>query len=287
MKKIKFSYYIVAFLLMIPIIVIISCNKDEMLLKKIIPVFSVSVNDFTELGINHNLKLDYVANNCVIDSSTSEERFDIAVLYDGGSLPYSQYSITDVYNTFDLVEEILNSNEPGLLLHNYGYFPESLITLVDSFGEIFTIAFEAHDNNNAKTPSEFNQLLTNFENHVLNDYNVELNENNNTLTGNYYALLLGACAIARSSYGYWYNAATNPESDWYPFLDKAANGDPNPLWKRIWIGIKTAGVDVWAFMTAPHCGGYQQLGDEIIYTGPYELFPCAWQHAGDASATVE
>ena len=102
--------------------------------------------------------------------------------------------------------------------------------------------------------------------------------NEETDIGNDAAGLLGACAVVRYSYKYWYDVSFDVNHQWYPvFAKNFGNGNGNnpsvqrPGWlKRTWNDIK-------AF--------FSDLGCSSSSGGELEIdLNCQWSQAGNVSS---
>jgi hypothetical protein len=286
------------FLVMLVVLIFVSsCEKDLVNSSDNVKNDKLIANPpciFEQYGLSHNLKMDYIASNPTFNSLTLQEVYAYSYGYSDDfftsmvSQDYTQYEQRRLL-CFNLIEK---PQTAGNMLFNEGLIDPSIIHLVDSLSSILDNAASC-ENGTFKTVQEFTNEIDSFEFFIQSHYNVVYDVD--TKTENSYAYLLGACSIARNSYQYWMDAASNQNHPWYIRFEQITyNGGCGsakwPDWvKKALHGVKMAAVDTWGFLTCEDAFtpdyGYDQYGNRVVTGGSYSL-STAFQYAGEQSSTV-
>ncbi len=280
------------------IIVLFSCSKNDEISSNQDQTYEKPTmqnpTPIYQYGVSHNLRMDFIANNPNFLNLTLEEIFNYGKNYSDEYFTCS--SETDYVShverrelCFYLIE---NPSNTGNALYNLELIPVTIIGLVDSLSVILDNAMD-YETGVYKTSNEFTQEVENFESHIINHYDVVYDDIQKT--GNEYAFLLCAASIAKNSYSYWMDAATNSNHLWSKRLDQVTyfggiDEAKAPEWlKKIWRGIKVAAVDTWGLITARGCWepemGYDNNGNYTTIGATFNLNR-ALELAGDQSSNV-
>ncbi|HXS37726.1 MAG TPA: hypothetical protein VN721_13565 [Flavipsychrobacter sp.] len=246
-KSLFLSLSLLAFLCLI------SCNKEKTSYNKTTTTPNmkkqVIVNgfNFDQFGISHNNYLDYVQQDPNFQTATSQQLFNYGATYNdtyfgswassGETYSYLQGAVT--YST-GLVTDIINGQNVSPQLITDSLADSISAPYWDTLASIFHDALDTPDHG-FYTPEEFIQKIQNLENQITSNLTVSIDPA--TMTGNDGAELLGACSIAKYSYSYWYNIATNP--------NPPTTGWSSPqcsFIRNVWHAITVAATDTWAFV---------------------------------------
>jgi len=259
----------------------LSCSKQELA-----ELSNTKQIDFSYYGTEHNAMLDLV-DSLITDlpSSTSADRLSAASSYVSpifGNLPSS--GIDEIEDGMNRIEYITST-----VVYGGSYLNE--IGLIDDYEVI--IAYNSVDslllsmeeqavlNSNWYTPTQFNTEIDK----LIQSVSSNVQYDSLSKTGNDRALFIANMEIAKSSYEYWFAAASNIYAPWGEYFEiNSANKTTASVFKKIWMAIKRTAVDIWAFPSCPYCGGISP--DPSVEPTPYDLGQ-AGNYAGEQSSQVE
>lgn len=257
------------------------CEKDNSItnsnpLKKEIISTDKSGDPFEIYGELHNGLLDYVAELPNFNNVTREEIYLYSQTYEN---PHPSYCMDQSWSDFsNSLEYTINLGDSGIniseTLLNDGLITTSDTALVNKLVYIFENAAD-FENQTIQSTIEFSNAINNLEDYIYTNYEVVYDES--TKEGNFPAQMLAMCSIAKSSYSYWTEAATNPAHPWYTrfeqstydgffvgFSDIKTNRMINKsIFTKAWHALKTAYVDTRAFFNCPGGG----LVTRTLYAG--------------------
>lgn len=226
----------------------ISCKKvtnksDNTKLQKQIVVDGFN---FDQFGISHNSYLDYVQQAPNFLSLTAEERFNYGLTYNDSYFGSWQKQETWTYlqsalsydNT--IVNLMMNGNDISPTLIQDTLADSTTAPYLDSIAHIFHDAGDS-THHPMYSVAAFTARIESLESQILANVNIQFDQSSKT--GNDGAELLAVCAIAKYSYSYWYNIASNP--------NPPTTGWSNPQFSligNVWGAIRRAATDVGAFL---------------------------------------
>lgn len=268
------------YLLFIPILML-SCSKAEL------PEQNNSNQiDFSYYGTEHNAMLDLV-DSVIIDlpSSTSAQRLNASSLYNSpifGNL--SSSGMEEIEDGMNRIEYITSTAVfGGSYLDELGIISDFEVIIAYNTLDSLLLSMEEQAvlNANWYTPVQFNTELDK----LILSVSSNVQYDSVSKTGNDRALFIANMEIAKSSYEYWFTAASNVYAPWGEYFEvNSANKTTASLFKKIWMAIKRTAVDIWAFPSCPHCGGVSS--EPGTPSTPYNLGQ-AWNYAGEQSSQVE
>lgn len=272
-KQTKFFLVAIAALITIGSIALVSCDKDSQIplykgvshntVKNQNNPISNPNNPYDYLGFLHNEVLDSVLLNPSSDSLLENAHIKTGAF---------------IKSIFPLSSFTSSSFEESMLKANQGYRLMTDIILkrmtVSELGynnelepyvaEMYSICDSLIARNELFTPNEFAEKIIIIENKVLsyNKHNMPNYSTGNTEM-NQYDNVLASLAIARYSYTYWYDVATNDDNP----LHDGFRGTPTyiccPPLKELWDSIANVAekvadvaVAVWADITS---------GETVVY----------------------
>lgn len=194
--------------------------------------------------------MNNVANYSSFPNITDNEKFNINVNTNLEAL--GNFEVNYDYTTFREMVDFYNDETRNnvVLIPTFMYDAELIDTKTkDLLQSIFDNVF---DYPNGRTPQEFNYAIYQIEEAIIQEFGIP-NSNifdsldlKNDLDKSKFLLI--TCAIAKSSYSYWYNVSLNSNHEWFPSISN--NGDNYQTIGGIWRWIKRAGADIGGF-----CGG--------------------------------
>ena len=248
-----------------------SCSKDENVVEqRLESKENTQEAYFTKVGGHHNSVLDDVIKQCNLEIKDAKERFQIAKQITGSNSVWEE-SHQDSKLVYDITDDKVAVRDVFTLKD--AKFGEGVLSLMDELDNILDNALTRAEQDTPVLPIEYSMQIDELIAKTYTNYDVQLDLV--TDVGNEYALFIGACAVSKASYAYWYNVAITSSLPWNAFL----RDNKKSIFGKIWHGIKVAGVDTWSFMTAPNCGSADQPNG-------YSL-RCAWNYAGEQSSSVE
>lgn len=244
MKKAKFvlSFVAIAFA---GICTMTSCSKQQLTdqpatletmegLSKNALNISNENNPYDYCGRIHNEILDYIIKNN--PNPTHEEIFNLTQEY-----LQNQYGLSSNL-TFENANKDFNTTTEFILeafLQNKSF--ENLLDSKVIAGVLDTLVAYSNSiikENKLPFPQTYANYIKKQENMILemrNEAGISPDEVSE------YDVALGAFAIARYSYSYWYDVAKNPENPWNKInmnFKRQDDNDPKPgFWKRLWDGV--------------------------------------------------
>ena len=244
-----------------------------------------SISVYDQVAISHNLAMDYVGNHQNFDSLTKKQKYEYIQGYSD-----THYSFTNDTNWVAHQErmewgiEIANSpDSASIILLREGLITASQASLVDSLFAIFDDAGN-FQNSTYISVSTFNTKVEALEAHINANYSPVFDVVKDE--ANFAGIMLASCALAKGSFEYWREAATDRNHPWHNYFTTFTytNGNiPKGLFGNIWHGIKVAAVDVGVFVGSGFgdCNaGTNERAGLLGHIG------CMWQHAGAASSGV-
>lgn len=240
------------------------------------PYEYIKVSNFEEYGISHNKTLDEIAHLCNIATSTRQERYQISASIIFAGKPNNEIPSWDDINQKIGYTKSLNPSNAANKLFQDNQISENEKALVS---ELSVILNNLENPNSVNyTPEQFSSVIKSLEIKILNTCKIIYDPK--TKEGNSAAKLLGACAIARYSYQYWYKAAIEFNNPWHALYDVDNGTGGNNVPKcNIWRWIKRTACDVWGFISAGECLGVGSGG--VTYN-----IDCAYNNAVAASAAA-
>lgn len=159
--------------------------------------------------------------------------------------------------------------------------------LVPSVEEMYNLCDSMIAKNKLFTPNDFAEKIKKIEAKVLsyNKHNIPNYSTGNTMM-NQYDNVLASLAIARYSYAYWYDVATNVDNPLHGGFGNTPTYKCCPPLKKLWDAIVSVAeevadvaVAVWADITSGETVVYyDEFGHEVERTTTWTL-----EAAGDAS----
>lgn len=239
---------------------------------------------FGVFGTEHNAKLDFV-DSLITDlpSSTYNDRFNVSVQFNSSIFPVSLNNSLEAMEDGTNRIDFINSSavNGGDYLNLIGLITDP--TVIDNYNKVDSLLFRLEEvavsSGTWLSPSQFNVIIDDW----ISIVSSEVVYDSISGTGNDEAIFVANMEIAKSSYEYWFTAATDVNAPWGDYFE--VNGENKmdaPFYKKAWLAIKRTAVDIWAFPSCPKCGGAKP-------NAPYEPYDLkkAWYYAGDQSATVE
>lgn len=135
--------------------------------------------------------------------------------------------------------------------------------------------------------SQFKQRIAALESHINANYTPVFDVVGDT--ANVPGMMLAACAVAKGSYEYWHNAATDRRHPWntnFSTFNYTDGNIPKGLFGNIWHGIKVGVVDAAVFVGSffGKCNsGASNVEGQV---GTTRRIGCMWNRAGEASSGV-
>lgn len=246
---------------------------------------SKSISVYDQVAISHNNAMDYVGNHPRFNDLTLHERYEYIQGYSDSHYQFTNDTDWVAHN--DRMRwgiEIANSpDSASIILIREGLIDPSVAGLVDSLFAIFVDAGD-YDNKTYMTVANFKQRISGLEAHINANYTPVFDVVGDT--ANVPGMMLAACALAKGSYAYWHNAATDSRHPWNTNFStfNYTNGDiPKGLFGKIWHGIKVAAVDVGVFFGSGFGDCSAGTGTGVGLLG---RIGCMWQSGGEASSGV-
>ncbi len=216
-------------LIIISLLALVSCrpetlNSPESQVSTTKPISnykSYNSSEFEYLGFVHNQMMDYVATIPNFLTSSDEDGFNYLETFTKPNLnlnfqTYLEFSA--MYNediTLCATQDLSTSR-----LFEQGGLPKEFSAPVQ---ELFDIFRNASIN---ASPEGLIQQVTKLEMRIDQLYKIEYNAS--TYEGNSAALIMGACAIAKASTDYWFQAHQFETHPWYPYLMSASGRNSIP-----------------------------------------------------------
>jgi len=258
---------IIAVMLIMGVTAFVSCEKEAVADKKGVVEKSASallkttltkenkMEYFNSLGKQHNDVLDYVGKNIDVSIATQEQRFNLASEYlDDNSITFSEF--LEEYPVID--QMFSNPENTANLFFTDENLPCNLSTYYNDLGAILKYCLEKTNDSIEITPAEFNEMVSELENSIYNNYSVEIDIESNI--GDEASIFLGTCAISRYSYLFWNNAIHDQTNPWYSFFEDG-QVKKKDFWGKVWHGIKVAGADTGGFLLGGAGVGMNPDGD--------------------------
>ncbi len=258
-KKGLLTSMILAYILAL---VIQSCRKEEKpgaskevaTLPSALSAISTS-NPFDYLGELHNEALDNITAEVNFPSTTNEVKFNI--IKQTNQVEFGQYSGIDEYADVSSFIDSLYSNDTYLRelptkLYSSGLITSDTKILLD---DILNLLFERTEE---MSPNQFVSAVNSIESDIITTYgmpsNTILGELNMQIDADISKYLLITCAIAKSSYAYWYNASLDASNPWHTIVSENPNQSGKE--KKFWEWLKRTGKDIGGFIL----GGFRANG---------------------------
>ena len=183
-------------------------------------------NPYDYVGVQHNLGLDAIAASPNFGNLTIEEAYAIAYETVANNLGVTE---NVPYETAEPAFALTGAAEPLLevaqILFSDGDISEQAYNSIVELNQLF----------DTDDPQVFGNSVLNMEEAILQ---------NGAYTTFELEVLLGGTSIARHSTCYWIDAALDPASPWYPYLNTNSAGDmasDRGLWdwiKKAWKKVK-------------------------------------------------
>lgn len=232
-----------------------SCVKEE----TIDPIYSQNFNEnssfqrlsdaslFNQFGVLHNFILDEMGARVDIAQTSKKERYDLCVeviMEQNNVIPEQILSYGEL-NAAVGFGKGLNTRSGAKKIIKRTYFTEDEEHIIQDF---LVLMSEIENANSPLSVEEVNGKIAVIENRILNTIGANLDETTNIVDKGGH--LMVACAVAKHSYSYWYNVATDVNHPWHSIL---ANGNNQRcgIFCKIWRGIKQFARDLWAVLTEP------------------------------------
>jgi len=244
---------------------------------------SKSISVYDQVAISHNLAMDFVGNHPRFNDLTKKQRYEYIQGYSDEHYRFTNDTDWVAHN--DRMRwgiEIANSpDSASIILIREGLIDASVAGLVDSLFVIFHDAGD-WDNETYMSVGDFKSRIAALESHINTNYTPVFDAVGDT--ANAPGMMLAACAVAKGSYEYWRDAATDSSHLWNNYTD---GNIPKGLFGNIWHGIKVGAVDtgvfVGSFFGGCNNGTTNVPGGNLTTTG---RIGCMWQRAGEASSGV-
>jgi len=235
---------------------------------------------FEIFGIAHNDWMDYIASDSNFVTWYDEDMFDWASSYSFPIIPeygitYSEFRDAELYTMM-----LAGESDRGAAL---------ILTEVDSIYDtsMFSVLKEMFRILKKDTViSTYQNKIVALEKNLIDDY--PLIYDDSTYVGNATAVLLGACAIARNSGDYWYNAEHNSSNPWHSRIMSLPAPNPSspsphlrlPRW------LRAAFADVGSFFGDTGSCWHKERDPYGNVSYWYDLNG-AFEIAGNASCDVQ
>jgi hypothetical protein len=234
-------------------------------------------NPLNFVGEEHNSLLDFIAKDPGFQTASEKDIHQIASQFEFKVFGQVETAYPLVKKTMDQARQI--AYQEAKLLSSLPPEPEWSAKEKSYLKKLENIFLEAADEGTQqyKSVEEFTKEIETLEADILAKLSLEYDEKK--FEGNTTSILLGACAVAKHSYAFWIEAATDPAHPWHNKLD---NTGSRGIFQKIWGAIKKAAVDTWSFITAP-CWRLPDIntGDP----GGFDI-KCGGGYASEASAAV-
>lgn len=216
-------------------------------------------NIFNQFGVAHNFILDEMGARVDVGQTSKKERYDLCVeiiMEQNNIIPEQILSYGEL-NAAVGFGKGLNTQSGAKKIIKRTYFTEDEEHIIQDF---LILMSEIENASSPLSVEEVNGKITLIENRILNTIGANLDETTSMVDKGGH--LMVACAVAKYSYSYWYNVATDVNHPWHSIL---ASGDTQRcgFFCKIWNGIKQFGADLWAVLTEPKIDPTSPINSDI------------------------
>ncbi len=282
MKKIKYT------LITIILTGVLACTKEninnEVIHAPEEDQTRATIEFYEEFGIGHNALLDEIGSAGDLAALTHEERYDLiteAILVEDPEFSMdfetcnAHIAFTNALTSDNAADEIIAMGELTENVHG-------AITLLFEIMEDVDI-----DNEDSElvTSANFVDRIAELEDFI--ETNCEVDYNEELKMGNDGALMLGACAIAKYSYAYWYNSIYEEDHLWHGLFNSYAEEEELDIIAARAPWIKRAWADVTNFFAFERVRKYKTYDNTGKSTQHFGIsFTMSKKRASEASANV-
>lgn len=269
--------------------IIISCEKDSEMINSNLTkseknnrnlVSDKSESDpFEVYGTSHNNFLDFVALEENFDALSHEEIYIVGQQFSDENFTYDvSQSWSGFASSVEFTQNLITYGagiSDTLIMHSL--ISSSEAVLVDSLVNIFESAVN-HGTQTVISTSEFINRIESLEDFIDENYTIVYDESSRN--GNFPAMILSMCSVAKSSYAYWMEVAINSNHAWYNRFENSLSGGMltdiysdgkksynvvynKSIFTKAWHALKTAWVDTKAYFKCPGCG--TDLSKRVMY----------------------
>ncbi len=231
-RVVKFGYLVLVF------IILFSCKKNENKNSR-----EEQKIAFEQLANFHNEGLQYVG-QFGPSNLTQKQRYYLVDEFLGINPDWTNDSIF-----ISQINQICGNGDISFLFigqnRSTNNIDPDLKNILSKIDTLFDEMLYKAENNIETSPTEFNYKVDQLIDFIYENYNVQYDEKTNK--ANKYGVVVASLFLAKFTYAYWYEAATDPNHPWYDYMH--SNAERNLFLRSIWRAIRAAARDVWGFLT--------------------------------------
>ena len=234
------------YLSMLLILLIASCSKDKIVSngeeKQVARI--ANVDEFAVFGVVHNMGLDFMANkNSNLHLLSQTERYSLSrtFTYDNW-MQSSLFTANEMIDTINYINELyVNSNNVAHELVVNGILAPEVESYFNRINIVFEDVLSLSQQGIILSPSEVNLRIEVIESDILLN---NIQYDTSTTEGDWFACMMATTSVAKASYLYWYNAATNTNSSWNFIVSGYGEKLPIPKWLKKVVDVVKTDVSV-------------------------------------------